>query len=66
MLILILISLQVFAAGTPENGQTGMGSEGKEIRGKKEIFHYEYQPKEIDLFVEKEDGEVSVSLDLKF
>jgi len=48
---------KVFAAGTPENGQTGMGSEGKEIRGKKEIFHYEYQPKEIDLFIEKEDGE---------
>jgi len=49
---------KVFACGSPENGQLGKGSENKEIVGRKEVFHYEYHPQEIELFVEKDDGEV--------
>jgi len=49
---------KVFACGSPENGHLGHGSEDKEIAGRKEVFHYAYTPREIDLFVEKEEGEV--------
>merc|ERR1711962_709806 len=49
---------KVFACGSPENGQLGHGREDKEIAGKKEIFHFAYTPNEIELFVEKDEGEV--------
>jgi len=49
---------KVYACGSPENGYLGHGSEDKEIQNRKDVFHYAYAPNEIDLFVEKEDGEV--------
>merc|ERR1712136_265901 len=49
---------KVFACGSPENGQLGHGREDKEIGVNKVIFHYAYTPNEIDLFVEKDEGEV--------
>ena len=48
----------IYACGTPEHGQLGNGSEGKQIEKRKEVFAYEYSPIPLTSFIEKDDGDV--------
>jgi len=48
----------VFSFGSPEHGQLGLGSEQKEIAGRKEVFTYSYTPTLIGAYIEVDDGEV--------
>lgn len=48
----------VFSFGSPEHGQLGLGSEQKEIAGRKEVFQYSYSPNLISAYIEIDDGEV--------